>query len=301
VQYGIGSGFVQGIYWDPIDARLYYGYGDTYKVNTNPDPSIGYETFNATTGQTTSVDSWQIGNNSKMTMGGVLAIPPWWGNQHTPGRRLAAGFGGYQSIVANGPASMGLALFAFNPNDLASVPSHGLVPSSTMVMYPYTQGCAARMQRDPNYATEFDNCNPVNGVGYHTWVDNMPQSATWIDTPTKTGVLVAHIEGNGRLYYLNSTGHATNGSHWFRIYSPDDLAEVVHGTKQPWQIQPRNAWSVQFPAAFSYPLPSWQDEPTFMIVGVVWDPTTSRVYVAVRFATGFNVNGRTVVYAYQVS
>jgi hypothetical protein len=58
---------------------------------------------------------------------------------------------------------------------------------------------------------------------------------------------------------------------------------------------------VQFPAAFSYPLPSWQDEPTFMIVGVVWDPTTSRVYVAVRFATGFNVNGRTVVYAYQVS
>ncbi len=306
VQYGMGSGFVQGIYWDSIDQRLYYGYGDTYKANTNPDPSIGYETMNDTTGQTTSVDAWQVGDNSKMTMGGVFAIPDWWSAQHAPGRRLAAGFGGYQSIVAQGPASMGLALFAFNPSDLASTPSHGKVPSSTMVMYPYSQGCSARMQRDTNYNTEFDNCNPVNGIGFHTWVDNMPQSATWIDTPTKTGILVVHIEGNGRLWYQTSTGHAERGSHWMRVYHPDDLADVVHGVKQPWEIQPRLNWPVQFPAQFTYPLPGWQDEPTYMVTGVVYDSTTQKLYVAVRFAVGPGVNqltssNRTAVYVFQVS
>jgi hypothetical protein len=129
----------------------------------------------------------------------------------------------------------------------------------------------------------------------------MPQSATWIDTPTKSGILVAHIEGNGRLWYQTSTGHAERGSHWFRMYHPDTLAEIADGSHVPWGSQWDDAWPVQFPAAFSYPLPGWQDEPTHMITGVCWDETTSRVYVAVRFATGFNVNGRTVVYVYQIT
>jgi hypothetical protein len=305
VQYGNDSGFVQGMYWDPIDQRLYWNYGDTYKANTNPDASMGYSTLDDSNGSFVSVNSWQVGDNSKMTMGGVLAVPDWWSAQHAPGRRLAAGFGGYQSIVQTGPASMGLALFAFNPKDIASTPSHGLVPSSTMVMYPYTQGCAARMQRDTDYKTEFDSCNPVGGIGYHTWVDNMPQSAVWIDTATKTGILVAHIEGNGRLWYQTSTGHAERGSHWFRIYHPDDLADVVHGRQQPSQIQPRASWSVKFPAQFTYPLPSWQDEPTYMITGVVYDSSSGTLYVAVRFAYGPTQNtltsdNRTVVYVFGV-
>jgi HYR domain len=305
-QYGSDSGFVHGMYWDPIDQRLYWDYGDTYKANLNPDPSMGYTTLNDANGSFVSVDSWQVGDNSKMTMGGVLAIPDWWSTQHTPGKRLAAGFGGYESIVATGPASMGLSLFAFNPADLATTPSHGKINSTTMVMYPYNQGCTGRMQRDTNYTTEFDNCNPVNGVGFNTWVDITWQSAVWIDTPTKTGILVVHVEGNGRVWYQTSTGHAERGSHWMRVYHPDDLADVAHGVKQPWDIQPRLSWPVQFPAQFTYPLPGWQDEPTYMVTGVVYDPTTQKLYVAVRFAIGPGVNqltssNRTAIYVFQVS
>jgi hypothetical protein len=305
-QYGGDSGFVHGMYWDPIGQRLYWNYGDTYKANLNLDPSLGYTTFNDAAGTFSSVNCWQVGHNSKMTMGGVLPIPDWWSQLHTPGKRLAAGFGGYESIVATGPASMGLALFAFDPAALASTPSHGMIPHTTMVMYPYNVGCGGRMQRDTDYHTEFDSCNPSGGIGYNTWVDIIWQDAVWIDTPTKTGVLLCHVEGNGRVWYQTSTGHAERGSHWFRVYDPADLADVVHGVKQPWAIQPRNTWAFNFPAQFTYPLPTWQDEPTYLVNGVCYDPTTSRLYVSIRFAYGptpntLTSNNRTVVYVFGVS
>jgi hypothetical protein len=53
-------------------------------------------------------------------------------------------------------------------------------------------------------------------------------------------------------------------------------------------------------------LPGWQDEPTYMVTGVVYDSTTQKLYVAVRFAVGPGVNqltssNRTAVYVFQVS
>jgi HYR domain len=306
VQYGLASGFVYGLYWDDVDNRLYWNYGDIYKANTNPDSSIGYSTLNDADGSHVSVGSWQVGDNSKMTMGGVLPVPSWWSNLYAPGRRLAAGFGGYQSVVATGPASMGLALFGFDPAQLGATPLHGKVPSRTLVMYPYTQGCQARMARDVDYTTQFDACNPANGAGFNTWVDDMWQGAVWIDTPTKTGILVTHVEGNGQVWYQNSTTHAERGSHWMRVYSPDDFARVLAGSANPWGIQPRASWAVQFPGAFTYPLPSWQDEPAYLVTGAAYDSATQRLYVAVRFAAGPSINqvtpqNTTAIYVFQVS
>jgi hypothetical protein len=305
VQYGSPSGFVYGLYWDDTDERLYFNYGDTYKANANPDSSIGYATLDDSTGVATSVGSWQVGHNSKMTMGGVLPIPDWFAQQFTRGRRLGAGFGGYQSIVATGPASMGPALFAFSPPDPSKQKLHSMVPSTPLVAYPFNgtpYSQPDRCHRDTDYRTEFDKWNPRNGVGYFTWVDIIWQGGVWIDLPTKHGVIFFPILGNGRVWYQASTGHAERGSHWWYIYDPTTLALVARGSKKSYEIQPSQQWPVQYPSrAFSYPLAGWQDEPTFLITGSSYDSSAQQLFVAVRFAyggPGLTPRNGTVVYAY---
>jgi hypothetical protein len=305
VQHGSPSGFVYGLYWDESDKRLYFNYGDTYKANTNPDSSIGYATLDDSTGMATSVGSWQVGHNSKMTMGGTLPIPEWFAEQYTEGRRLAAGFGGYQSIVQTGPASMGPALFAFAPPTNQRLQS--MLPSTPLVAYPFNGRPYTnpdRVHRDPDYRTEFDGWNPRDGVGYNAWVDTIWQGGVWIDLADKHGVIFCLIEGNGRLWYEKSTGHAERGSHWWYIYDPMSLAAVARGKKRTYEIQPSQRWRVEYPsAAFSYPLPTWQDEPTFLVTGSVYDARTRELFVAVRFAyggPGLRPGNGHVVYAYKV-
>jgi len=306
VQYGLTSGFVYGIFWDETDRRLYFNYGDPYKANALPDSSVGYATLNDATGVATSVGSWQVGHNSKMTMCGTLAIPDWFAQTFTDGRRLASGFGGYQSIVATGPASMGPALFAFAPP--TNQPVHSMLPSTPLLAYPYNSRAYTnpdRVHRDPDYRTEFDGWNPKDGVGYNTWVDGLHQGGVWIDLPDRHGVIFCLVEGNGRVWYERSTTHSERGSHWWYIYDPMSLAAVARGGKETYEIQPNERVPVKYPSAtFSYPLPPWQDEAAYLITGTAYDALTGQLFVAIRFAYGSPgvqpENGH-VVYAFQVN
>jgi hypothetical protein len=150
-----------------------------------------------------------------------------------------------------------------------------------------------------DYATEFDGWKVRNGVGYWSWSDYIWQGAVWVDTPQKSGVLFFPTMSHGRTWYATSTLHAERGSHWWYEYDPVDLGHVAEGTKQQWQIQPKNSWSVEYPDV-SYPLPEWADEPKQHVVGSTYDSTTQTLYIAVRKVLP-GVASPIIVYAYEVS
>ena len=295
-----------GIYWDAPDNRLYWSYGDGYNTVSANDPSIGYSTLNEANGTSAAVGAWRFsGRGCKATMGGITPIPQWFADQYCGGRRLGAGFGGYFSIVAVGPAHLGPALCAFAPPNLSVNPNLSALPFNDLVGYPFNPTpytTPDRCHRDTDYTNEFDFWNPRNGIGYFSWTDYIWQGGIWIDTPTKHGLMYFPTLGNGRTFYQNSTLNAERASHWWMVYDPNDLAQVARGEKQQWEIQPRNSWKVVYPG-LSDPLPGWADEPKNMITGVTFDQTTGRLYIAVRFgwATGgAGENGHTI-YVYQVN
>lgn len=285
-----------GLFWDPTDQRLYWSYGNVYNAVNIIDPSIGYSTLNDGTGVQTPNGPWIVSSSEKYAMGGMTAIPAWFATAYTGGKRLGVGFGGYWSIVATGPASMGPALGAIDP---ASGSPSSTLPNVPLVNYPYNvtpYTSPDRMHRaDVDYVNNFDNWNPKNGVGYYDWTDYIWQGGAWVDTPTKSGLLVFTVNGNGNTFYQTSTLHAERASHWINEYDPAQLALVAQGTKQPYEIQPSAQWAIQFPG-LTYPLGGWADEPGNMITGTAFDAITKRLYVAVRFA---GPNGATAVYVYQ--
>ncbi len=298
-----------GCTWDPIDSRLYWTYGDTYNTTSPNDPSIGFSTLNDATGEVSSAGCWRVGQSCKMTMGGVTPIPEWFAKRYTNNRRLGAGFGGYWSIVATGPASMGPALCAFAPPNPTTNPTKSTISSTPLVGYPFggrPYSRPDRCHRDTDYFTQFDGWNPRNGIGYWNWCDWLWQGGVWIDSPTKHGLIFFPTLGNGRTFYQKSTLNAERASHWWFIYDPTSLALVARGSKKPDEIQPSERWEIKYPGAFTYPLPKWSDEPGYMVTGTTYDPASQRMYIAVRFAYGPEVNvirpqNGTVVFAYQLN
>jgi len=297
------GGNLHGLYWDSVDQRLYWTGGSIYNTTSPHDPSIGYATLSESTGAFTPHGIWGLADYScKMAMGGITAVPKWFADANCPGARLGAGFGGYFSIVQTGPASMGPALTAFDPSQLASTSSGGSVAHTPLVNYPSNPNAYTspdRCHRDTDYTTEFDGWNPKDGVGYWSWTDTIWQGAVWIDTPAKTGLVYFPVLGNGRTWYEASTLHAARGSHAWLVYDPADLAAVVHKTSGPSAIQPKNSWAAQYPGV-QYPLAAWDGDPPQVIAGATFDAAARRLYVSVRFAMGFVRDSPHVVYAYQV-
>ena len=146
-------------------------------------------------------------------------MPDWFAHRHLGGKRLAAGFRGYFSIVQTGPASMGPAPVAFDGDVLAGAPAS--VPSVDLVGNPHhgtTYGDPDRCRRDTDYRDDFTGWNPRGADGYWTWADQMEQAGTWVDTPLVSGPIFAPMIGNGRAWYETSTPHAERASHWWFVY-----------------------------------------------------------------------------------
>ncbi|MGD0521597.1 MAG: hypothetical protein ABSA48_10115 [Terracidiphilus sp.] len=132
-----------GLYWDSnvSNSRLYYSvfYGAWgYYTGSDPYmPSLSFLTLNAN-GTTTSDGLWGLANRSvKMVWSGLVGVPSDFQSQYSVGP-LAAGFGGYFSVMATGPVSMGPCLAAFTP-PTAGTGSNDEVPPCTLG----TETCAA--------------------------------------------------------------------------------------------------------------------------------------------------------------
>lgn len=109
------TGVLNGLYWDETDQRLYYSSGNMYLASGDPyAPSLGFLTFSGTTA--TPHGLWGFSNRSvKQVNYGVTAVPSDFATQYLGGKRLAAGFGGNQSVAGFGPISLGPSLTAFSP------------------------------------------------------------------------------------------------------------------------------------------------------------------------------------------
>jgi len=302
-----GDFYINGLYWDEADKRLYWSYGSQYNAIGGDDPAVGYSTLNDTTGTITPVGVWRFtGRGCKATQGCVMPIPQWFADANTGGKRLGAGCGGPYSVYTAGPVHLGPALAAFSPPDPVVNPDRSSLQFTTLVGYPFTAteyGPPDRGHRDPDYyggSGDPTVWNPRNGVGYWTGLDVLYQAGVWIDLPGKHGLIFFPTLGNGRVWYEGSTVHAERGSHWWFVYDPVDLAKVAQSQKQQWEIQPAATWQVQYPG-LTYPLGGWSDVVGNLISGVTYDNITRRLYVAVRLGDPeYGLYGVAKVHVYEV-
>jgi len=185
---------VYGLHWDETDQRLYWNTAHAYTPGGSTQPSFGYSTLDAGTGTGTGYGPWYVPTPPNFKpIKGMTAIPTIY-QSSLGGKRVALGFGGYESIASTGSASLGPALV---PADLSTLPAENGTLSSGNIQVlmnnpfnstPYTQ--PMRGKRNPNYLQEYDGWAASGGVGYWTWGDEVKQSAVWIDTGTKQGFLV---------------------------------------------------------------------------------------------------------------
>lgn len=107
-----------GLYWDEQDRRIYWNDQNIYNTCCPDDPGMGYSTLNDTTGAITIVGAWRFtGRGTKAINTCVLPIPQWFADAYTGGRRLGAGCGGYQSIIANRPCPFRACAHCLQPSE----------------------------------------------------------------------------------------------------------------------------------------------------------------------------------------
>jgi hypothetical protein len=114
-------GQINGLYWDETDKRLYYSSSPNYvgssDVANDPYfPTLSFLTFNPDETTATSYGRWGFSARGlKQVNFGVTPVPTDFATQYLNGKRLAAGFGGYQSVMSTGDVSLGPSLTAFTP------------------------------------------------------------------------------------------------------------------------------------------------------------------------------------------
>ncbi len=299
---------LHGLYWDEIDQRMYATFGDDYYTGSNGSKtatSLGAATLSDTSSTGSTLGSWFFQNcGYKRVQGGVTGIPEWFANQYCQGRRLAAGFGGYFSILSHGDVSLGPSMLAFGPPNLAMNPHLSGLPWSELLYYPSSN----RAHRDADYRDDYESVNPIdtNGDGVADrgtwfWNDTMFQAGCWIDNGSKHGVIFVPYMGHGRGWYDNSRLNGESGAHWFYLYNPMDVAKVPGGAAS-YTPQPSARWVANFPG-MPREIP-WGIEPFTggfgrATRGVAYDPIESRLYV-LQGAPGYYPDMAPTVYVYQV-
>lgn len=283
-----------GLYWDDEDARLYWFYNDNYNgINANA-PTFGYSVLNDTDGTAVAHGVYNLATGGcKRAQGGITKIPAWFATAYCSGRKFGVGFGGYASIMATGPVSMGPALSAIDPPSVES----GALAATHLLGYPYNASGYTACQRPNNYSGGL-GLAPSGEIGYFQWTDTIGQSGVWIDLPTKHGLLFAFNIGTGAMWY-DSYINAEGADHQWYLYDPADLALVAQGQNQ-YDVLPSWRQSWQYPDV-TYPLPGFEGgaAPPHYINGTAFDSTTNRLYVNV---VGSAVNGwNRLIHCYQVS
>jgi hypothetical protein len=108
--------------------------------------------------------------------------------------------------------------------------------------------------------------------------------------------------GTGKLWYESSQLRGEGHAHWIHLYDPQSLASVATGAKRQDQIQAASRWQIKFPG-LPDPLPGWNDQPIWTVLGTSFDATTNRLYVCVRFGAPTNAipSSSHAIHVYQVS
>lgn len=208
-------GQVFGLHWDEGDRRLYWNCGSSY-IAAGHATSFGYSLLDEATGKATARGPFGVPSppNYK-AIKGMTAIPPAF-QQELGGKRIAAGFGGGESVVAAGPSSLGPTLMPFDHRVLTKVREGENLPDSAVQLlmnhpfHAHEYQKPLRAVRNPHYAPGMgiNQWSPRDGVGYWTPQDYARQSAVWIDTGKKQGLLlfVRQITGGESAAYRSRKG-----------------------------------------------------------------------------------------------
>lgn len=190
----------QGIYWDPIDSRMYWTRVINYNnLTSDSDTCLGYSTLNDGAGTGTAVDMWKLSqpNNYPTSFGNrwchhLFPIPAAFAAANCPNQRLGVGFGGGVSIISNGPFSEGPCLFAIKPPELVTDPHWDYMATSPkeLLFHPATARPYKRAPRPASLYTvsDFDD---QDGTWWN-WADGVNGGCVgaWIDGPNKQGVVL---------------------------------------------------------------------------------------------------------------
>jgi len=267
---GKENGWVHGMNYDQESGRLYYSFASWYNIPPTNDPSLSYAVLDDSGAK--SFGPWKASAAlapCQKIRGGTLNIPKWFAERYTQGRTLGLGFGGAYSGYS--ACANGQFLAAAHPPEKEGVDLDAL----PLIDHPPTHPAL----RNPDYKTEFPGqSNPMNGVGYWGWVDEILGGATWIDLPDKHGVLFIATMGHGRTWYEHSDIQADHiEASWF-IFNPRDLAAVAQGRQHPWDPQ-STFWKVDYT-----PRPVAGLKNRWRTPGCAFDATTRTLYVLVLYS-----------------
>ena len=217
----------------------------------------------------------------------MLQIPQWFANATRGG--IHSGSASAATSRSTAPPALALPWPPSLRRTLRPTRTIPRCPTCPLLGYPY--GAPDRAHRDTDYTSYYDGgtypttpglWNPANGTGYWTWSDTIFDGGVWIDTPQMQGVLFIAKVGQGNVYYQSSDRHAQSGQFEWMVYNPADLAAVASGAKQQWQIQPEYEWTT--PTLPFGPFDQangngYTGDGMSSVGGVVFDPTTNRLYV----------------------
>jgi hypothetical protein len=316
----------KALYWDPIDSRLYWMYGqnatDDYDVAQGEVYycSFGASTLNDQTGVGQAIGAWSVGTlQNKGRNSGMLGIPSSFSSQYLGGRRLAIGFGCYRSIITRGDVSLGPSLVAIDTPTAAQ--NRGQVGSKVMIHYPYLNGGQpyypdlvhpCRPHRDTKYNDDYDGWDPTGGVGFWDWRTTFFGALVWIDTPLKQGLFLFFNQGTGRGWYdcvPGCYGKSESGADFGYVWNPNDLIPVINGSAQPYWPQPSSWWRFALPIGsnrynISTATCGWTGQNYDQTPSLWYDPTAQRVYIAQFEPNCLSPSGNggpSICYVYQIT
>ncbi len=237
--------------------KLYWTVYEYYNVSGENYLSHGASELTLSDPRPTGV--WRLGSEADVnyhamkTSDYIFPIDEEWAEANVGGKMLLSGrhrpngaFGG-----AQGPA-----LYAFAPVDGAMPATGGALEATCLVMYP----------TDGDYFPDY--C-----------ADDKWSGGAWLKAGDRDAVLVIGSKGKGEERYgdgLPGDCSAAKGFHCdpyepqFLFYSPDDLAAVARGERQPWEVLPYETYvpdDVFWPRCRMSP------------ASCAYDPATGNLYV----------------------
>lgn len=320
----------RGIHWD--GTYLWWAYGDSYNTAGYWDPSVGCTKLNSN-GTINSYGPWRAQIHSQKARGYMVGVPDWFKTQYNFSASVAVG----SPITSGNSASpWGPCLYGitdFDPTTRAAdtlEDSNKSLLGTTMMLNDLDHP----MTRDQHYYIEGWEDYPTNEIpfrnngtiyfgglsapgGTGSGLDMMT-SAVWIDTTTKSGILMlgamvhkpTDAEPYAAVWYGpqtgpygevdNTTWEATGpGCSYFCpyqwIFDPSDIGEVLGSAKQVYEVTPASTTSM-------YSI--YEKSVGMYFQGGAWfDPTSSLLFIATRFEDGTtnSYEPRPIVRVFQVS
>jgi hypothetical protein len=281
-------GWSHALWWDEAGQRLWTLSAPGYTAVQYP-VKIFTRTLNAD-GSIANLRGVGVrGQGAKRIFGGAQAIPTWFQQKYGVGP-FVVGWGGYQSLMAQGThVSLGPAFYAVaDPGSVANgaeLPAKALADNSSGT----GRGDWYRSRRPSSFDRGIRLTNPTNefdeggwqspapdGRGRWTWGDSYYNTGTWIDGPTKHGFIAIASLCGGRCWYQNSTLNSERRHFELHIYDPANLGEVATGKRQIWDARPARMAELKFPGLGQ----ATQGNGEFYnIAGATYDAKSKRLFV----------------------